>query len=142
MDDETIKTLRQALLRAEIKRYGLHAVAKRANKPDRQINDMAAGRKSFGDKVAREIGPLIRPDLPVDWLLTPSSGAAPENTAGFVVQESDSSRYDVFSPAIAEVIQIMEPLTNSEQREIVGAIKLLVGSTRGTHRHSNRRTGQ
>jgi len=46
-------------------------VAKKAGKPDRQINDMAAGRKPFGDRISKQIGPLIRPDLPRDWLIYP-----------------------------------------------------------------------
>jgi len=108
----------------------------------RQINDMASGRKSFGDKVAREIGPLIRADLPDDWLLTPTGYEAPGKSTDLMAKSPDAGRYDLFSPAIAEVIQIMESLTNTEQREIVGAVKMLVGNTRGGARHSNTRTGQ
>lgn len=70
--ENDIKSLRRQLLKTEIEEQGLAVVAKKAGKPDRQINDMAAGRKTFGDKIARAIGPLIRPDLAPDWLLSPS----------------------------------------------------------------------
>lgn len=64
-----ITQMRQALLRREIERQGLAHLARLCGKPDRQINDMAAGRKSFGSTIAQEIGPKIRPDLPRDWLV-------------------------------------------------------------------------
>lgn len=67
---ETVEA-RRALLSAEIKSRGLSVVAKAAEKPDRQIKDMAMGRKSFGDGIAKEIGPRIRPDLPKQWLVYP-----------------------------------------------------------------------
>ena len=67
--EEELVTRRRRLLKQEINKTSQADVARRANKPDRQIGDMAEGRKSFGDSVAREIGPLIRPDLPRDWLI-------------------------------------------------------------------------
>jgi phage repressor protein C with HTH and peptisase S24 domain len=45
--------IRRAILERFVDQYGLTAVAKRFKKPASQINDMVAGRKSFGDKVAR-----------------------------------------------------------------------------------------
>ena len=50
-----IANIRRANMQALVDRYGLSVVAKQACKPDRQINDMLAGRKSFGEKVARSI---------------------------------------------------------------------------------------
>ncbi|MDR1708596.1 MAG: helix-turn-helix domain-containing protein [Candidatus Accumulibacter sp.] len=69
MKNQDIAQRRRELLKAEISKQGLSVVARRANKPDRQINDMAAGRKSFGAEIAAEIGEMIRPDLPRDWLI-------------------------------------------------------------------------
>lgn len=67
--EEQLITRRRKLLHQEILRSSQADVAKRAGKPDRQIADMVNGRKSFGDSVAREIGPKIRPDLHRDWLI-------------------------------------------------------------------------
>lgn len=43
-------------------------VAKRAKKPARQIGDMIAGRKSFGEKVARAIERELAPQTTPGWL--------------------------------------------------------------------------
>lgn len=77
MDIKHLAKARADLLKAEISRTGLTTVANKAKKPVRQINDMAAGRKPFGDRISKEIGPLIRPDLPRDWLLFPGEEAEP-----------------------------------------------------------------
>ena len=69
MDKKMLTAMRRELLRREIERQGLAHLARLCGKPDRQINDMAAGRKSFGSTIAQEIGPKIRPDLPRDWLV-------------------------------------------------------------------------
>lgn len=45
--------IRRAVLRALVAKNTLAVTARMLKKPDRQLNDMAAGRKSFGDKVAR-----------------------------------------------------------------------------------------
>lgn len=75
MDNSALTNTRRELLAKEVGERGLSVIAKLVGKPDSQIKDMIAGRKSFGDKVAREIGPIIRPDLRPDWLLSPSSSA-------------------------------------------------------------------
>lgn len=67
--DEKLVARRRQLLKQEIAKSSQADVARRAGKPDRQIGDMAEGRKAFGDSVAREIGPKLRPDLPRDWLI-------------------------------------------------------------------------
>lgn len=51
----SIADIRRENLRALVEAEGLATIARRAKKPDRQINDMLAGRKSFGEKVARDI---------------------------------------------------------------------------------------
>lgn len=71
MNKKEITEARQHLLSLEIARVGLTPLAGIAGKPARQIKDMATGRKSFGDGVAKEIGPKIRPDLPKEWLVYP-----------------------------------------------------------------------
>lgn len=78
MDTEMVAA-RRKLLALEVESKGLANVSRMAKKPDRQISDMVTGRKAFGDRVAREIGPLIRPDLPKDWLLSPSSDTQTES---------------------------------------------------------------
>ena len=64
---------RRERLREIIKREGLASAARRFNKPDRQLNDMLAGRKSFGEKVARAMERSHDSSLPPGWL-----DAAPE----------------------------------------------------------------
>ena len=60
--------IRRANLRLLVERDGLSSVARRAGKPDRQINDMLAGRKSFGEKVARAIEKSLDPSRAPGWL--------------------------------------------------------------------------
>lgn len=50
-----IQDIRRARLQAMVNAEGLSVVAKRFNKPDRQINDMLQKRKSFGEKIARQM---------------------------------------------------------------------------------------
>jgi hypothetical protein len=91
MNKTELAAARAALLKTQIELLGLTEVARRANKPVRQINDMAAGRKSFGHAISMEIGPLIRPDLGSDWLLYPAGrdSAATE----FVASEPPTQTY-------------------------------------------------
>ena len=53
-----------------VDRDGLAATARRFGKPDRQINDMLAGRKAFGEKVARSMEARYDPTRPPGWLDT------------------------------------------------------------------------
>jgi len=46
---------RRRLLQGLVDKHGLSTAALMLGKPARQINDMLAGRKSFGDKVARQM---------------------------------------------------------------------------------------
>lgn len=65
---KNVADIRRANLQLLVDRDGLASVARRAGKPDRQINDMLAGRKSFGEKVAREIELNIHPAMKPGWL--------------------------------------------------------------------------
>lgn len=47
--------IRKEILKKLVEKDGLTTVSLRLGKPARQINDMLAGRKSFGDKVARDM---------------------------------------------------------------------------------------
>lgn len=60
--------IRRENLRAIIDRNGLAASARRFQKPDRQLNDMLAGRKAFGEKIARVMERNYDPSLPPGWL--------------------------------------------------------------------------
>lgn len=62
--------IRRIVLALLVEKYGLAATAKRFKKPDRQINDMLAGRKSFGEKVAREMEENYSPNRSAGWLDT------------------------------------------------------------------------
>lgn len=63
-----IQEIRRKTLAAIVERDGLASAARRFGKPDRQINDMIAGRKSFGEKVARAMESAYDPSLPSGWL--------------------------------------------------------------------------
>ncbi|SDH25824.1 S24 family peptidase [Nitrosomonas sp. Nm132] len=63
-----ITDIRRANLKDLVDMESLSAVSKKAGKPDRQINDMIAGRKSFGEKIAREIEENYASHLPTGWL--------------------------------------------------------------------------
>lgn len=68
MKDTPNITARRTLLRQEVQAHGQAEVSRRAQKPDRQIGDLIAGRVSFGDRIAKDIE-QIRPDLPQGWLV-------------------------------------------------------------------------
>lgn len=61
---------RRKTLQALVDRDTLSAVARAAGKPPSQIKDMLAGRKSFGEKVARAIEDAYRPGGGYGWLET------------------------------------------------------------------------
>lgn len=60
--------IRRANLARLVDAHGLTAVGKRMRKPASQINDMLAGRKSFGEKVARAMEREWDASCPVGWL--------------------------------------------------------------------------
>lgn len=62
---------------------------------------------------------LIDKALPGDYAL-PSPPPPPQ------ANEPQADRLALFSPLVAEVIQIMEGLTHSQQREVVGAVKMFL----------------
>ena len=68
---KNIAEIRRQNLALLVEQEGLANVARRAGKPDRQINDMLAGRKSFGEKVARDIEARLAPEHPAGWLDLP-----------------------------------------------------------------------
>lgn len=63
-----IQQIRRQKLAKLVDEYNLAVVAKRIGKPASQISDMLAGRKSFGEKVARAIETSWGPDMPSGWL--------------------------------------------------------------------------
>lgn len=66
--------IRRLNLSRLIKAEGLSVVAAKVGKPDRQLNDMVAGRKSFGEKVARAIEKAYAPSRAPGWLDLPATG--------------------------------------------------------------------
>jgi len=114
--------IRRANLRLLVERDGLSSVARRAGKPDRQINDMLAGRKSFGEKVARAIEKSLDPSRAPGWLdvsggvdLLPSVNTQAEQpevifTSDNVIEPAfDEPRRWPFSPEIHERIMRLDP---------------------------------
>lgn len=64
---------RRENLRKIVERDGLAVAARQFGKPDRQINDMIAGRKSFGEKVARDMEENYAPNMPAGWMSKPNA---------------------------------------------------------------------
>lgn len=95
----TIADVRRANLRFLIERDGLSSVARRAGKPDRQLNDMVAGRKSFGEKVARAIESSLDPSLKPGWLDQPIYDADAGSGTMLLVSADHLSRSTNFEPA-------------------------------------------
>lgn len=60
--------IRRKVLNALIDRDGLTSISKRTGKSPQQLSDTAAGRKSFGEKVARDIESKLGLALPEKWL--------------------------------------------------------------------------
>lgn len=64
-DGMTKVETRRARLRMLIAEHGLSELAEKTGKPASQLNDMAAGRKSFGEKIADQLTAKI--GLPGGW---------------------------------------------------------------------------
>ncbi|MET3632973.1 S24 family peptidase [Burkholderia sp. 572] len=60
--------IRRQNLQTLVDEHTLAEVSRRTKKPARQISDMLAARKSFGEKVARAMEASWDPDLPPGWL--------------------------------------------------------------------------
>lgn len=78
--DDALITARRQLLAAEVELHGQANIARKTGKVDRQIGDLTAGRASFGDRMARQLEPLLRPDLPAGWLVFANATSEPEKT--------------------------------------------------------------
>jgi phage repressor protein C with HTH and peptisase S24 domain len=88
--DMGIAEIRRRALRDLIARDGLSVVSKRAKKPERQLNDMVAGRKAFGEKVAREIEANLAPHEPSGWLDRSQTPEAQEDDSTILIPEYDT----------------------------------------------------
>jgi len=63
-----VVSVRRENLRALVEQFGLTSTGKRMKRSVTQINDMLAGRKSFGEKVARAMEKEWDATLPPGWL--------------------------------------------------------------------------
>lgn len=78
-----IVSIRRNNLARLVRKHSLSLVAHVTGKPARQLSDMIAGRKSFGEKVARDIEEGWKkwdPRLPDGWLSVPSTDDDKEET--------------------------------------------------------------
>lgn len=109
MTEDPVIQLRRLLLKAEVDAHGLAVVARRCEKPDRQLNDMIAGRKAFGDRIARELEGKLRPDLPHGWLLFPQS-VGPSGQCAQTVRDGKiadlAKRKEDARPLMREIIDL------------------------------------
>ncbi|MVW80201.1 S24 family peptidase [Bordetella sp. 02P26C-1] len=92
--------VRKQNLKYLIERFGQSQVAKWTGKPDRQLADMLAGRKSFGEKVARAMeqkwhetrGEIIELDSPVMARQMQEHGSQPRQAPEGPMQLTGESR--------------------------------------------------
>lgn len=110
-----IQDIRRAILQRLVDRDGLAETARRFAKPDRQINDMLARRKPFGERVARAMERAYAPELRAGWLdIDPDSpyqtitdGHPPKK-----VREPNAPIYSVMTP---ESFRHDLPIISAEQ---------------------------
>lgn len=120
MKDSPNVSARRTLLGNEVQKHGQAEIGRRAQKPDRQIGDLIAGRVSFGDRVAKDIE-RIRPDLPQGWLVFAeqtiaaqvSSHSYPTETA---IAEALAARESQLSYQLQEITKLWVKLS-PEQRD-------------------------
>lgn len=82
--------IRRDNLRKLVDSYGLAEVSRRTKKPASQINDMLAGRKSFGEKVARSMERNWDETLPAGWLDADAESVCSESQAPATEQSSST----------------------------------------------------
>ncbi|MFT0547897.1 helix-turn-helix transcriptional regulator [Allopusillimonas ginsengisoli] len=73
-----VVSIRRENLAALVSEFGLTSVSKRVKRSVTQINDMVAGRKSFGEKVARSMEAEWDASLLPGWLDEPKNDAGRE----------------------------------------------------------------
>lgn len=101
--------IRRANLRAIVARDGLSSAAKRFQKPDRQLNDMIAGRKSFGEKVARAMELSYDPSRRPGWLDEPD---------GFQSQHVEAANV-AYAPTLKRAVPLISSVQAGMWTEIV-----------------------
>ena len=63
---------------------------------------------------------------PAALLVAPDDYASAPETEPPKACEPEANRYAVFSPPVAEVIEIMESLTHAQQRDVAAAVKMFL----------------
>ena len=128
MTEKELADERRRLLTLEIAEQGLSSIAVRLKKPSSQILDMATGRKSFGDGAARIMGPIIRPDLPRDWLIFADSHEKATQMTGQADSEDRNradnvSRLNPINPLVKELVTVAESISDRGIAELIGRAK-------------------
>ena len=133
----TIADVRRANLRFLIERDGLSSVARRAEKPDRQLNDMVAGRKSFGEKVARAIELNLDPSLKPGWLDSPiydrdadhahdKSGVALLPSSNSKADDGEAQSPAAAQPTVADLLERLRAEISTQPEAVKRAIAELM----------------
>lgn len=142
-----IQDTRRAVLRALIKqRHGdvARQFAMAVKKPDGQINDMLSDppRKSFGERIARSLEQNYQPTpLPIGYFDDPKNAAEQPNHPHVSEPNNAQIIYGSVGRCISEVISLMSELDEHEQREVVGAVKVLYSQTIAKRQNSKKRAG-
>ena len=138
----SISEIRRSVLR-ELIRIRFDGVARQlalaAKKPEGQINDMLSmpPRKSFGEKVARQMEDAL--GLPTGYFDQPANSVAAGKVAALGTQQS-LKPYCI--GILADIIEILERLGETEQKEALGAIRYIEYKFRQRQKKSTTRAGQ
>jgi hypothetical protein len=108
-----------------------------AGKPESQINDMLSDppRKSFGEKVARQI----------EFNLGLADGYFDRKTTTepqHVQAEETAAIYVLWPPAVMQIAEIARDLPEAMQHQLLGQAKMLQSEHRVTQGNPALRTGQ
>jgi len=138
----SISDIRRAVLR-ELIRSRFDGVARQlalaAKKPEGQINDMLSvpPRKSFGEKVARQMENKLA--LPPGYFDQIANSVTTGKVAPLGTQQTAKP---YFVGTVADIIEILERLGETEQKEALGAIRYIEYEFRQRQKNSTTRAGQ
>ncbi|PXV82471.1 S24 family peptidase [Nitrosomonas eutropha] len=101
-----ISEIRRKNLAALVDKYTLAVAGRKFKKPDRQLGDMIAGRKSFGEKVAAQMEENYAPNYPTGWL------------SSEITIDPDDPDMDVMDTLGDRLLEVMRELRIESPREL------------------------
>lgn len=112
---------RRKNLAALVNKYTQAKAGEKFNKPSRQLGDMIAGRKSFGEKIAREMERNYAPHYPAGWLDSPVT-IDPDDLED-KPSNSSAQPSNELTPRQQALLGLFEGLTASQQDALIRELK-------------------